>query len=173
MAGAGHSTNRDFLVLSYQARNGFTLWENRIQDNKDSFANAIVVDGTRVFVCGIIQEDPTTLILVASEAANGALLWENRIDGGFSDSHYLAAINGRLLVVGDTATKDIPTNRHRFVRAYDSKTGTLHWSDQDTTSISGFHGLAVDDQKRLFAIGLVLNAAGNSDGLMRVYDARL
>lgn len=161
------ATNRDFLVRGYQAGKGFLQWENRIGQN--SLANAIVADDNRVFVGGLIDEAPHTLILRAYKAANGAPLWENQIEDGFSDSNYLAAIKGRLFAVGLIETGNGPTDFRYFVRAYDSKTGTLHWSNQE----NGFlHALAVDDQERFFAAGFVVNALGNADGLLRAYDAR-
>jgi len=172
VAGTGFP-QRDFLVLSYQARKGFIQWEDRIDKNRESFASAIAASQNRVFVGGIIEGNPRTYILVAYKAVNGDHLWKKKIDDAlFVSGGVLAVSKGRVFVVGATVPEGNPTNWHRFVQAYDSKSGSLRWSDQDTSSISFLHTVAIDDQERLFAIGLVRNASGNTDALMRVYDAK-
>ncbi len=82
----------------------------------------------------------------------------------------MVVADGRVFAVG--GVEPVPGSPDFVVRAYDAMTGALLWEDEFDKSGSNDQASAVATALgRVFAAGFATNAAGDTDFLLRVYDA--
>src|SRR5262249_36911973 len=125
------------LQTSVPAQNapGALLWQDRLDHGPRDQALDVAVGGTPVFLVGAGQNssNPSRDWLVrAYDTSDGTLLWEDQRDeAGFADVAELVAVEGGLVFVAGTVFDAIPNsglvNPNVVVRAYDARTGVLHW----------------------------------------------
>jgi len=135
VAGVGRNAEKDlkWIVRAYDTKTGSLLWDDQF-DDEGRFAapRAITVKGNRVFVVGTRSTEGTahTWVVRAYSASTGALLWSDEFDStqGTSDANAVAVKGSRVFAAGSGRLKEI--GREWVVRAYDSKTGAVLWTDQ-------------------------------------------
>ena len=157
-----------------QAIGSELIWEDELHiANGDSSASAVAVDGNRFFVAGFASPNNGDLLVRAYNGKTGTLLWQDQHDRANQPDNALAiaAATGKVFVAGLAA--DTGGEAGFLIRAYDGKTGSLLWQDQYDGS-GGWDVAAsiVVRGGRVFAAGQATMAGGNSDFLVRAYDAK-
>ena len=180
------------LATAVWAIGGDLLWQDRVDKAAASDgAFAIAVQGARVFAAGFVAADGSCnrsdvigncdYSVRAYEAKTGHLLWEDQVDKaeGFDLALAVAVRGGRVFAAGwvDADGSCIPLaeagNCDFFVRAYEAKTGHLLWEDQfDGAGDHDLAGTIAAGGGQVFAGGVVTNAAGDGDWLVRAYEAK-
>ncbi len=171
------SSNTDFFVRAYKAKDGTVLWEDQVDGagaGADQ-ASAALVAGRRVFAAGHVTNVASNrdFLVRAYGAGTGELLWQDQLDGGgnnLDEALALAAKGARVFACGRVTIASGNTNF--FVRAYNAADGTVLWDDE----VDGF-GFA--DQAttlavrggQVYAAGFRRTAAGDADFYVRAYDA--
>jgi outer membrane protein assembly factor BamB len=179
---AGGTRNADgqnsVLVRAYHAESGALLWQHEKPSN--AFATAIVARGRTVFVAG-------GSTLRAHDAETGAILWEEETESGaLSIVAGIAALGDSVFIAGSIQKQAADFDFDVFVRAHDAESGALLW--QDVVDGTGRDDVATAITVTAHAViiaGWRTNAgplplgdeasggdAGNSDVLVRAYDAR-
>ena len=103
--------------------------------------------------------------------SGGDLLWEDQFDraGGGDQAVAVAVDRNSVFTAGVGGT---PGNWDFLVRAYNAKTGSLRWEDEfDEAGGTDSASAIILKGNRVFAAGGVTNAAGNTDILVRAYNA--
>jgi outer membrane protein assembly factor BamB len=179
----------DFLLRAYDARTGAVLWQDRLDLGTTDLGRAVAVAGGRVFAVGFGGDFVDRDFLVrAYDATNGVLAWHDRLDtAGAFDAAYSVAVQGRRVFAAGRGgacafLTDPASDCDGLVRAYDTKTGALIWSDQVDLGRDDFLGAnattgAIEVQRgRLHLIGTGgdCRPAEPSDcnWLVRVYQVR-
>ena len=166
---AGTVTNfdsgSDFTVRAYNAGTGKLLWQNQFDGTVEfsldrvnfDRANALTVQGERVFAVGVVRDDgfayEGSFTLRTYAAETGELLWQDQFAGtagGFNEASAVAAQGQRVFAVGTIDGKFT-------VRAYDLEMGELLWQNLFagvSGSVGGANALAVQGE-RVFAAGVI------------------
>ena len=172
--GINASGNFDWLVRAYDAGTGEVLWSKQWDlAGGNDFAIRIAVSGNQVFVAGSGTNASGNFdwLVRAYDAGTGAVLWTDQWDlGGYGSANALAISANQVFVAG--VGHNASGNFDWLVRAYDAGTGEVLWSKQwDLAGGYDFAwGIAVSCKQVLVA-GEGTNASGNTDWLVRAYDA--
>jgi PQQ-like domain len=193
VAGQGSIALDDLHVQAYDADNGGFLWEMR-SGVGTGFANAVIaadLEHRLTFVAGWIRWVPGSFnqeafLVQAYDSATGILRWEDQFPGSnpfvqrcLCHARDLVTQNHRVFAVGIGAFNAGPLGTW-VVRSYDARNGDILFDDEfqpvggvGSSPFGMTGGLAVAvDGGRAFVAGAGLNAAGNSDFTLRVYDAK-
>ncbi|MEE9269443.1 MAG: PQQ-binding-like beta-propeller repeat protein [Candidatus Krumholzibacteria bacterium] len=193
ITGFGQSVNGDFdfLVRTYDAITGTLLWQDQFdQASGDDAGISLAMGSGLVLASGVAGADSTCdffantgdcdFAVRAYDATTGTLLWEERLDlaGDFDISFDIATRGGRAFAVG--MGTNAAGNGDLLVRAYDARTGMLHWQDQiDTVGGNDFVSAVALNNNHVFVSGHQASDAscglffgGNCDFAVRAYDAR-
>lgn len=167
----------DFIVRSYDANSGRTLWQTVIDKGRGDSAHTLVAHGGRVFVGGQVTnaDGSRDFYVGVLEGQTGEILWEDQFQLGRSNERAFAmAVEGERLVVAGTRTSPFSGLPNRLiVRAYHVSTGALLWSDVPLGPHNFFvrNAALVIHGGLAFVGGTALNAAGNGfDFMVRAYD---
>ena len=171
--------NSDFLVRAYDAKSGQLLWHDRVDkaggSNAFDIANAITVEGSRVFAVGYVTNAAGNydFYVRGYDAKSGAVLWENQRDKGGSGGDRgltITAANGRIFAAGDTS--DSLGNTDILVRTFNAESGLLIW--ETYYDHAGFFDWAISIVEyggRVFVAGQVREFAFVPDFFVQAYDA--
>ncbi len=169
-------TGRNMVVRAYDAGTGALLWEDRFDRGGDDFIDNVVAQGALVFVSGAAAAAPfpvqTDFAVRALDAATGALVWQDfyDFDGNLDQARGIAVGQGRVFAVGFGRHAD--GNGDLIVRAYEANTGVPLWTDAfDLAGESDFATRIAVLGSRVFIAGHASDALGNTDFLVRAYDA--
>jgi len=182
VVGQGGDSVDDFLIRAQDAQSGELMWEDRtfVSTGYDNAAVAVDNEGKRAFVAGWVKFEPepgyenTEAFLVrAYDVSSGLLLWEDKFLPSKCLCHALdiAEDSGRVFAVGRATSSFV-------VRSYEANTGELLWQDQfipnpDLVDYfeTGARGIATQ-QGRVFVVGVGKSGAGDSDFIIRAYEAK-
>jgi outer membrane protein assembly factor BamB len=183
LSAAGGPGGDEFDAISFDARTGAFLWRDRSSGTPFfQLAMSVDVEHHVAFVIGwIITEVPPpqtrfqeSLLLKAYDTTTGELRWEDRFllpEGCFCHGFDVVADKGRVFAFGKTAFRVAET---WLVRAYDAKSGDLLWNDEFLPAAgasTGFGAIAADGG-RVFVASSAWSASGNTDFVVRAYDAK-
>ena len=147
----------DSIVRAYDPTTGAFLWEDRVVIDAAARANAVAIDGDRVFVAVETLSVPG-LILRAYDAATGELVWELRRPTAVAAA---LSVDAGLVFVAGVADPFLPS---AFLGAFDATDGHLRW--EDTSDLVGNFSDVKTRRRQLVAVGHTGTGA-----LVRVYDA--
>jgi TolB-like protein len=143
----------------------------------DDIANAVAVQGKKVFVAGLTRTSAgdAAFTLRAYSAKDGSLLWENFYDRegtGYDVATAIAVTGTTVFVAGATETS--AGGAAFTVRAYSTKDGSLLWGDNfdregDLDDIA--NAVAVQG-KKVFVAGLTRTSAGDAAFTLRAYSTK-
>jgi hypothetical protein len=162
------------LPFLAHAAGGGLLWTNQfdLAAGTDQ-ALAVTGKGRQAFVAGRVRN--ATLNhdwhVAAYDVVTGAVLWTNQLDVAAGRDEALAiALAGKAVAAAGRIRST--GNDDWYVRAYDTQTGTVLWSDQYNLTNANDRANAIAASKTTFvAAGRVRNVAGNDDWAVRAYDA--
>ncbi|MCP5097456.1 MAG: PQQ-binding-like beta-propeller repeat protein [Chloroflexi bacterium] len=163
-----------FVGITWAA--GELLWQDQLDlAGRSDYASVVVVQDMQVLVAGNVRNSAGELdwLVRAYDTRNGDLLWQSQFDlaGGFD---YVSgiAVEGRQVFVAGFST--IAAGNHDWVvQALDARDGSKLWQDQ--FDLSGGHDISFDiaaDRGRAYVVGSGKNTTGNSDWIVRAYQAR-
>ena len=169
-----------FIVSSAFAAPGDLLWEDHFDrevGNNADFANDVVIGRGRVFVVGGAETSAggTDFAVRAYAKKTGELLWSDYYDpaGNTGDEAVAADVfRNKLVVVGDTTSS---VSRQMTVRAYNTKTGALIWSNDFSRSDGYGFNLANDvviSNGKVFVVGVTEATIGGTAFTIRAYRLR-
>jgi outer membrane protein assembly factor BamB len=179
VAGQGGVFLDDYLVQTYDAETGRFLWEDRtfVSTGFDNAASAVDTERRLAFVVGWVRwlpghDNQEALLVRTYDVGTGALRWEDQFPSESACLCHGSAVladEGRVFAV---ARDEIGGTV--FVRAYDAKRGDLLWQVQFASGRLRNDGPYFDaiaaDSGRVFVGGSGLNAEGNTEFLVQVYD---
>jgi hypothetical protein len=164
------------LVKAYDAGTGALLWENLFNRGGDDFTTEVVASGALVFVAGAASAAPIPVqpdfAVRALDAATGALVWQDfyDLDGLVDQARGIVVSQNRVYAVGFGRRPVL--NDDIVVRAYDAGTGVPLWTDTfDQAGGSDFSTRIAALGPRVFVAGYAADALGNTDFLVRAFDA--
>lgn len=154
-------------------RQGSLLWEDRYDPTTYEQAYMTAADKGRTFAVGYLLGYGRDALVRAYETKTGRLLWEDRVNRGVDDFASGVVTDGRLVYVSGMSV--LPGHGSDWtLRAYEAETGAVVW---DTTwDLAGGsdvpRGTAIAvSNGRVFLGGFATNRAGNTDWVVRAYDA--
>lgn len=166
--------DEDFFVRALDKETGAEVWQQQFGHTiKGDDADALVVQESRVFLVGSIQESEDPLIedrdilVVAFDNNTGDVLWQKQLGQPERDdaANSIAARGSRVFVAG-MITTDLG-DEDLYVTALDAETGDVLWEhrfdlvgDDDEA-----RAIAVEDG-RVFVTGQARTAAGDRDLLI-------
>ncbi|MEI6083607.1 MAG: PQQ-binding-like beta-propeller repeat protein [Verrucomicrobiota bacterium] len=165
--------NDDWQVNSYDAVNGAVLWTNRLDlaAGRDE-ALSIALAGKVVAAAGRVRNGNNDDWFVrAYDTATGTVLWSDQynLTNGNDRANAIAAAGKTFVAAG--RVRNIAGDDDWFVRAYDTATGTVLWSDQYDSAADNDEAVVVTILgTKAIAVGHVTNGAGDFDWLVRAYD---
>lgn len=174
---ANSADDADLLVRAYDAKKGLLLWQTFYDENGGwDVASSVVTANNLVFVAGqvTISSTDTDFIVLALNVKTGEILWYDVVDEAakFDTANSIATDGKRVFAAG--SVNNSSGNDDFFVRAYDSKNGTLLWEDQvDRLSTAGDQAFAITvDKGTVFTTGKASIGTNSSVVLTRAYDAK-
>jgi hypothetical protein len=132
--------DNDYATVAYslRGRGGRELWVARydgIGADKSDRANAVAIDGGRVYVTGDSYAGTTgtgyDYATVAYDLATGAQLWDARWSGGrggFNAATAVAAAAGRVVVTGQSSAASADDGNDTGTLVLDGATGRRLWA---------------------------------------------
>jgi hypothetical protein len=182
LAALGGFALDDFMAQSYDAETGQFLWEDRtfVGTGFGNAAVAVDIERRLAFVAGWVRWVPgrfnqEAFLVRAYDTEAGTLAWEDQYPSPqlcLCHAHDVVVEKGQVIAVGVGPGTWL-------VRAYDARNGSLRWSDEfapvGATSNEFLLGGAVAvaiDSGGVFVAGSGTNASGNSDFILRAYDAK-
>jgi len=126
----GAVSGSDFALFAFDAATGAKLWESVVNLFQVDVAFAVAASRDAVYSAGPTR-NLTALLVRAHDARTGRLLWQDEVKNGrmFSTGEgRLIAQGSRLFVAGGVMTAS--GDQDLFVRAYDARTGSAHWTLQ-------------------------------------------
>ncbi len=98
------------------------------------------------------------------------LAWEDQLDlSNFEQAFSVAPLNDQVFVSGFTSNANF--DRDFLIRAYDVRTGELHWQDQVDKGSDEFASGVITDENRVFVSGNVYIPGRGYDWIVRAYEA--
>ncbi len=168
-----------FMSTRSFAAGGDLIWED-IFDNGGGLneAEAIVTNGNQIFAAGygytarpdFIQQ----FIVRAYNSRTGQLEWEDGFSNGGIDTNQADAIAAQSNMVFAAGTGETNENKDEFiVRAYNSKTGSVKWSDNyDAGGGSNRANAIAAKSNMVFAVGEGDNIIGVCQFIVRAYNSK-
>lgn len=166
--------DEDFFVRALDKETGAEVWQQQFGHTiKGDDADALVVQESRVFLVGSIQESEDPLIedrdilVVAFDSNTGDVLWQKQLGQPNRDdaADSIAARGSRVFVAGMITTE--LDDEDLSVTALDAETGDVLWEHQFDLAADDdeARAIAVEDG-RVFVAGQARTAAGDRDLLM-------
>ncbi|MEO8682486.1 MAG: PQQ-binding-like beta-propeller repeat protein [Vicinamibacterales bacterium] len=166
------------LVTARDARTGQLLWQDEIEGGQMFLSNEgrLIAQGGRLFVAGgiISPAGDEDLFLRAYDARNGAVHWTLQLDAGGNDEFGAMDLDAnRLMAVGSDGCDENFLSCSFSVRALDSRSGTVLWTDRFQAAPGGDAnaGSAKSRGGRTFAGGNAQGADGIYQWSLRAFDA--
>jgi hypothetical protein len=178
VAGSGTTSSgkNDGVVQAYNLKTGQPLW-GLGWDLTGTWAwstpNSIQVSGNRVIVAGNYTDDLTGCAwVVKAYTKTGDPLWTCKWDMPSAGLKAMVVSGNRVFVAG-IASGANPANQNWMVRACDTKTGGILWTQQwDLATAANSPTTLVVSGNRVFAAGYCYNPDGNYDWAVQAYNAK-
>jgi hypothetical protein len=181
----GRGLQADFttawFVRAYDARTGVLVWKDLFHPTSFDDALSVAIDQGRVFVSGFTFDDTHLrhFAVRAYDGRTGSLLWQDVVPGfvmgffGGDAAAQIVAKGNRVLAAGVITDA---TGYHFAVRAYETATGVLLWTDVVDTGngLDSANSIALNGG-RAFVVGqggpqCSFDTTSDCDWLIRTYD---
>ena len=166
--------DEDFFVRALDKKTGQEVWQQQFGDPvKNDDADALAVQGSRVFLLGAIEESQDAIIVdrdirvVAFDSQTGDVLWRKELGQPERDdaANSIVAQGSRVFVAGMITTEE--GDEDLYVTALDPETGDVLWEYQfDLAGDDDEPSAMVVQKGRVFVAGRGKTAAGDEDLLI-------
>jgi outer membrane protein assembly factor BamB len=166
--------DEDFLVRALDKETGAEVWQKQFgQTMKNDDSDALVVQGSWVFLVGAIEEseelglEDRDILVVAFDSQTGNELWRKQLGQPERDdaANAIAAQGSRVFVAGMITTE--LGDENMYVTALDAGTGNVLWEYQfDLAGDNDAPSAIAVQPGRVFVAGRARTAAGDEDLFM-------
>ena len=165
----GGSRNGGWTLRAHDASNGELIWDEQLEN---LFFKDVVSNDRKVIATGSGTDEagnPVDLIR-AYDSSTGNLLWQKTYENESISLDYIEVLGTKVVLAG--SYRDEVGNINWLIKAIDIRNGVESWEDR--FDLAGgrdqINSIAINNNN-VYVIGQGLNEVGNSDWLVRAYNA--